>query len=51
MRKTRIAIVGVGLAAMPHALALNYLRDEVEVVRNEPLNTLAGDNDGSGSKT
>ncbi|CAE6968307.1 Gfo/Idh/MocA family protein [Paraburkholderia domus] len=32
MRKTRIAIVGVGLAATPHALALNDLRDEVEVV-------------------
>ena len=32
MRKTRIAIVGTGLAATPHALALNDLRDEVEVV-------------------
>ncbi|MFM0415653.1 Gfo/Idh/MocA family protein [Paraburkholderia aromaticivorans] len=32
MRKTRIAIVGVGLAATPHALALNDLREEVEVV-------------------
>jgi UDP-N-acetyl-2-amino-2-deoxyglucuronate dehydrogenase len=32
MRKTRIAVVGVGLAATPHALALNDLRDEIEVV-------------------
>jgi UDP-N-acetyl-2-amino-2-deoxyglucuronate dehydrogenase len=32
MRKTRIVIVGVGLAATPHALALNDLRDQVEVV-------------------
>ncbi|NPT47040.1 gfo/Idh/MocA family oxidoreductase [Paraburkholderia sp. 1N] len=32
MRKTRIAIVGAGLAATPHALALNELNDEVEVV-------------------
>ncbi|SMG22509.1 Gfo/Idh/MocA family protein [Paraburkholderia susongensis] len=31
MRKTRIAIVGAGLAATPHALALNELNDEVEV--------------------
>ena len=31
MRKIRIAIVGVGLAARPHALAFNDLRDEVEV--------------------
>lgn len=32
MRKTRIAIVGAGLAATPHALALKELNDEVEVV-------------------
>ncbi|KXU92990.1 hypothetical protein CR51_29980 [Caballeronia megalochromosomata] len=32
MRKIRIAIVGAGLAATPHALALNELREEVEVV-------------------
>jgi UDP-N-acetyl-2-amino-2-deoxyglucuronate dehydrogenase len=32
MRKARIAIIGAGLAATPHALALNELRDEVEVV-------------------
>ncbi|SDJ02436.1 Predicted dehydrogenase [Paraburkholderia steynii] len=32
MRKSRIAIVGAGLAATPHALALNELNDEVEVV-------------------
>ena len=32
MRKTRIAIVGAGLAATPHALALNESNDEVEVV-------------------
>jgi predicted dehydrogenase len=32
MNKIRIAVVGVGLAATPHALALNDLRDEVEVV-------------------
>jgi predicted dehydrogenase len=32
MRKTRIAIVGAGLAATPHALALNELNDEVDVV-------------------
>ncbi|WP_175982983.1 Gfo/Idh/MocA family protein [Caballeronia zhejiangensis] len=32
MRKTRIVIVGAGLAATPHALALNELNDEVEVV-------------------
>jgi UDP-N-acetyl-2-amino-2-deoxyglucuronate dehydrogenase len=32
MRKIRIAIVGAGLAATPHALALNELHDEVEVV-------------------
>ncbi|CAN7579803.1 Gfo/Idh/MocA family oxidoreductase [Caballeronia sp. LjRoot34] len=31
MRKTRIAIIGAGLAATPHALALNELRDDVEV--------------------
>ncbi|MFM0505627.1 Gfo/Idh/MocA family protein [Paraburkholderia caffeinilytica] len=30
--KTRMAIVGAGLAATPHALALNDLRDEIEVV-------------------
>ncbi|WP_396331084.1 Gfo/Idh/MocA family protein [Burkholderia anthina] len=32
MHKIRIAIVGAGLAATPHALALNELHDEVEVV-------------------
>ncbi|MCG5077457.1 Gfo/Idh/MocA family protein [Paraburkholderia tagetis] len=32
MRKIRIAIAGAGLAATPHALALNELHDEVEVV-------------------
>ncbi|WP_250468355.1 Gfo/Idh/MocA family oxidoreductase [Caballeronia sp. GAFFF2] len=32
MRKIRIAMVGAGLAATPHALALNELREEVEVV-------------------
>lgn len=32
MRKTRIAIVGAGLAATPHARALNDLHDEVKVV-------------------
>ncbi|MFL9988746.1 Gfo/Idh/MocA family protein [Paraburkholderia sediminicola] len=50
MPRTRIAIVGVGLAATPHALALNDLRDEVEVVgvlgrsreRLEPFANLYG---------
>jgi UDP-N-acetyl-2-amino-2-deoxyglucuronate dehydrogenase len=32
VHKTRIAIIGVGLAATPHALALNDLRDQVDVV-------------------
>lgn len=32
MHKARIAIIGAGLAAAPHALALNELQDEVEVV-------------------
>ncbi|WP_322101768.1 Gfo/Idh/MocA family oxidoreductase [Paraburkholderia sp. J41] len=32
MRKIRIAIAGAGLAATPHALALNELHDEVQVV-------------------
>jgi predicted dehydrogenase len=31
MHRIRIAIIGAGLAATPHALALNELRDEVEV--------------------
>ncbi|CAE6965379.1 Gfo/Idh/MocA family protein [Paraburkholderia domus] len=32
MRKSRVAIIGAGLAATPHALALNELRDEAEVI-------------------